>query len=378
MPVTVCYANSYHAHAWLTVAGQKSHSTELSPRAAGTHSFNPAANEPMNTYDQLFQHLQDGQPEKVMADLHPLLDTWAQDVLRPTLQRSNRDWRRILIHDGGVKLHFALKRRMTNGTITSGNHLINSLRLVAQKEMQKSYRRLMPVPTPTARTRQARLKVGGSAVKSWELRRQVTIHKGSQPSGEKVGRTRPVTDSRFFARDEGRQERYWRYLELFRTSAMSAAADDQEALLVGAILTGRSSVSQAAALAGIARETARDRLHNVGAAIIQSASPELRDLWLEFKKSIWEAAGASEIADKAMPKSMSPLSQPRLPAQVKASKSTQHWTNCGPRPPLWPQRGIGLREGKDTRPTPSLGATRSGTQARPRETSRASAELRRR
>jgi hypothetical protein len=330
----------------------------------------------MDRYSHVFERFKEGRFEEVEALLQPLIEAWAQDVLWPTPQRGNRDWRQTLVHDVSVRLRFALERLLTNGGVASGYHLVNWLRLVGKREMERSYQRLFPVPTPRLETRKARSKTSDSTVKDWELRHQVKLQERSGPHSQEVGQLRPTSDPRFFAKDEERAERYWRYIGLVTEAAQAAAGDKRDAAVVTGILSGQRSVSRAAKTSNIAGRTAQERLRKMGPAIIESASPVLRDLGSEFQPSVWEVPDDSEIAPTPRSKSQPLLSRPPSTSGPRMTRSGEFWTNSDRRPRISPQRGIGVREGEDERSNPSRGATRPDSTAKPRQTSLASSDVR--
>lgn len=236
--------------------------------------------------------------------LRPCVRSWAGDVLRPTLQAANPNWREELVTTGLETVYHQLTKR--SKPFRSGRHIVNRLRKTVRKAMRKAYSDLFICPnsadqellgqgtcgelamlfpstgrSPLERGEQQEVEIDWDNVES-SLPRHV---ESNDPFGAAIVESIIDPDS------DGRLARMFRLCELVADAACREA-QDRGWEFVESMRSLGLSVSEIAGRMGMPRSTVRDRLHSLGPAIAASADEELDELGSEFLGPVWVAAAA--------------------------------------------------------------------------------------
>lgn len=241
--------------------------------------------------------------DDLITILRPCVRSWASDVLRPTLQAGNPNWRDELFLTGLETVYVQLTKR--SKPFRSGRHIVNRLRKTVRKAMRKSYRKLFICPlaadqellgqgtcgelamlfpntgSPSERGKQQDVEIDWDNVET-SLPRHV---ESNDPFGAAVVESIIDPDS------DGRLARMFWLCELVADAACREA-QRRGWEFVESMRSLGLSVSEIAERMGMPRSTVRDRLRSLGPAIAASADEELDELGNEFLGRIWTAAAA--------------------------------------------------------------------------------------
>ena len=241
------------------------------------------ANSQLPSAEQIYSAYLEGDRHEVCILLRHYLPRWSRDCLQGLSPSKARSWREELMADGEEKICRLFLEKKCDLSVTDGEHLISVVRLHVRKEMRKTMMFLTWDPCPPYFQLANYLEAG---VRTQSVERLI----------DEAGPDE-IIDKCFFAPDFERENEWHEFQEEF-AAAFGRAADKRHWHIPSSLFfQGKTaSVRGAARALQLRPSTLRYRLSILGMDVVRSASPNLRDLGLQFLENRWKSFAQKRIS----------------------------------------------------------------------------------